>query len=44
MRERRSHFGQTVNVASHALGLADPTAIFAARPIVESANVAGEIR
>jgi class 3 adenylate cyclase len=37
--ERQDYFGQTVNVASRVQGLADPTAILATKPIVESANV-----
>jgi len=38
--ERQDYFGQTVNVASRVQGLADPSAILATRPIVESASVA----
>jgi class 3 adenylate cyclase len=37
--ERQDYFGQTVNVASRVQGLADPTAILATKPIVESVNV-----
>jgi class 3 adenylate cyclase len=38
--DRQDYFGQTVNVASRVQGLADPTAILATKPIVESVNVA----
>jgi class 3 adenylate cyclase len=38
--ERQDYFGQTVNVASRVQGLADPSAILATSPIVESASVA----
>jgi class 3 adenylate cyclase len=37
--ERQDYFGQTVNVASRVQGLADPTAILATKPIVDSVNV-----
>ena len=37
--DRQDYFGQTVNVASRVQGLADPSAILATKPIVESANV-----
>jgi class 3 adenylate cyclase len=37
--ERQDYFGQTVNVASRVQGLADPSAILATKPIVESAEV-----
>ena len=38
--DRQDYFGQTVNIASRVQGLADPTAILATQPIVESAEVA----
>jgi class 3 adenylate cyclase len=38
--ERQDYFGQTVNVASRVQALADPSAILATKPIIESANVA----
>ena len=37
--ERQDYFGHTVNVASRVQELADPAAILATKPIVESANV-----
>ena len=37
--ERQDYFGHTVNVASRVQDLADPGAILATKPIVESANV-----
>ena len=37
--DRQDYFGHTVNVASRVQGLADPTAILATKPIVESENV-----
>jgi len=37
--ERQDYFGHTVNVASRVQGLADPSAILATKPVVESANV-----
>jgi len=38
--DRQDYFGQTVNVASRVQGLADPGAILATKPIVESPEVA----
>ena len=38
--ERQDYFGQTVNVASRVQELADPSAILATKPIIESAEVA----
>ena len=38
--ERQDYFGQTVNIASRVQDLADPSAILATKPIVESAEVA----
>jgi class 3 adenylate cyclase len=38
--DRQDYFGQTVNVASRVQGLADPSAILATKPIVESSAVA----
>ncbi len=38
--DRQDYFGQTVNVASRIQGLADPSAILATKPIVESSEVA----
>jgi len=38
--ERQDYFGQTVNVASRVQGLADPTAVLATKPIVESSAAA----
>jgi class 3 adenylate cyclase len=38
--ERQDYFGQTVNVASRVQELADPSAILATRPIIESPDVA----
>ena len=38
--ERQDYFGQTVNIASRVQGLADPTAILATKPIIESSEVA----
>ena len=34
--DRQDYFGQTVNIASRVQGLADPTAILATKPIVET--------
>jgi class 3 adenylate cyclase len=39
--DRQDYFGHTVNVASRVQGLADPTAILATKPVVESVNVGG---
>jgi class 3 adenylate cyclase len=38
--DRQDYFGQTVNVASRVQGLADPSAILATKPIMESSEVA----
>ena len=38
--DRQDYFGQTVNIASRVQGLADPTAILATKPIIESGEVA----
>jgi class 3 adenylate cyclase len=38
--DRQDYFGQTVNIASRVNELADPTAILATKPIVESSEVA----
>ena len=38
--DRQDYFGQTVNIASRVQGLADPTAILATKPIVESGEAA----
>ncbi len=38
--ERQDYFGQTVNVASRVQGLADPSAVLATKPILESSEVA----
>jgi class 3 adenylate cyclase len=38
--DRQDYFGQTVNIASRVQELADPTAILATKPIIESAEVA----
>jgi class 3 adenylate cyclase len=38
--ERQDYFGQTVNIASRVQDLADPTAILATKPVVETAEVA----
>ena len=38
--DRQDYFGQTVNVASRVQGLADPSAVLATKPIVESSEVA----
>jgi class 3 adenylate cyclase len=37
--ERQDYFGQTVNVAARVQGLADPSAILATKPIVQSTGV-----
>jgi class 3 adenylate cyclase len=37
--DRQDYFGQTVNVASRVQGLADPSAVLATKPIVESSEV-----
>jgi class 3 adenylate cyclase len=37
--ERQDYFGQTVNVASRVQELADPSAILATKPVIESAEV-----
>jgi class 3 adenylate cyclase len=38
--DRQDYFGQTVNVASRVQGLADPAAVLATKPVVESSEVA----
>jgi class 3 adenylate cyclase len=38
--DRQDYFGQTVNVASRVQGLADPSAVLATKPIVNSSEVA----
>jgi class 3 adenylate cyclase len=38
--DRQDYFGQTVNIASRVQGLADPTAILATKPVIESGEVA----
>jgi class 3 adenylate cyclase len=38
--DRQDYFGQTVNVASRVQGLADPDAVLATKPVVESSEVA----
>ncbi len=38
--DRQDYFGQTVNIASRVQDLAEPTAILATKPILESAEVA----
>ena len=38
--DRQDYFGQTVNIASRVQGLADPTAILATKPVIESSEVA----
>ncbi len=38
--DRQDYFGQTVNIAARVQDLAEPTAILATKPIVESAEVA----
>jgi class 3 adenylate cyclase len=38
--DRQDYFGQTVNVASRVQGLADPGAVLATKPIIESSEVA----
>ncbi len=40
LNDRQDYFGQAVNIASRVQGLADPTAVLATQPIVESAEVA----
>jgi len=37
--DRQDYFGQTVNIASRVQGLADPSAILATKPIIESSEV-----
>jgi class 3 adenylate cyclase len=37
--DRQDYFGQTVNIASRVNELADPTAILATKPIIESSEV-----
>ncbi len=38
--DRQDYFGQTVNIASRVQSLAEPTAILATKPIIESSEVA----
>jgi class 3 adenylate cyclase len=38
--DRQDYFGQSVNIAARVQGLADPTAILATRPVVETPDVA----
>jgi class 3 adenylate cyclase len=38
--DRQDYFGQTVNIASRVQELADPTAILATKPVIESSEVA----
>jgi class 3 adenylate cyclase len=38
--DRQDYFGQSVNIASRVQGLADPSAILATRPVVETPEVA----
>ena len=38
--DRQDYFGQTVNIASRVNELADPTAILATKPIIDSSEVA----
>ena len=38
--DRQDYFGQTVNIASRVNELADPTAILATKPVIESSEVA----
>ena len=38
--DRQDYFGQTVNIASRVQGLADPTAILATKPVVETSEAA----
>jgi class 3 adenylate cyclase len=38
--DRQDYFGQTVNVAARVQGLANPSAVLATKPIVESSEVA----
>jgi class 3 adenylate cyclase len=42
--DRQDYFGQTVNIASRVNELADPAAILATKPIIESAEVARVLR
>jgi class 3 adenylate cyclase len=42
--DRQDYFGQTVNIASRVNELADPTAILATKPIIESSEVAQVLR
>jgi class 3 adenylate cyclase len=37
--DRQDYFGQTVNIASRVQGLADPTAILATKPVIETGEV-----
>jgi len=38
--DRQDYFGQTVNIASRVQALAEPSAILATKPIMESSEVA----
>jgi class 3 adenylate cyclase len=38
--DRQDYFGQTVNIAARVQGLAEPSAILATKPIIESGEVA----
>ena len=38
--ERQDYFGQTVNIAARVQDLAEPSAILATKPVLESADVA----
>ena len=42
--ERQDFFGQTVNIAARVQDLADPTAVLATKPVVESQEVARLLR
>ena len=42
--DRQDYFGQTVNIASRVNELADPAAILATKPIIESSEVARVLR
>jgi class 3 adenylate cyclase len=42
--DRQDFFGQTVNIAARVQALADPTAVLATKPVVESQEVARLLR
>ncbi len=42
--DRQDYFGQTVNIAARVQGLAEPTAVLATKPIVESQATARLLR